>query len=78
MLFVFTPHAQKETDITISNMLVVQKLLEVGEVLNIDVSCIAALTPSIDVQIKYNNAPLRRAVFGVYLHSPLHPKLFKE
>ncbi|KAG2264646.1 hypothetical protein Bca52824_071725 [Brassica carinata] len=38
-------------------------LLEVGEVLNIDVSCIAALTPSIDVQIKYNNAPLRRAVF---------------
>ncbi|CAN6802450.1 unnamed protein product [Brassica oleracea var. botrytis] len=43
---------------------VVQKVLEVGEVLNIDVSCIAALTPSIDVQIKYNNAPLRRAVFG--------------
>ncbi|RID60389.1 hypothetical protein BRARA_F03548 [Brassica rapa] len=53
-----------QTDITISNMLVVQKVLEVGEVLNIDVSCIAALTPSIDVQIKYNNAPLRRAVFG--------------
>ncbi|KAL0692856.1 hypothetical protein Bca4012_060036 [Brassica carinata] len=42
---------------------VVQKVLEVGEVLNIDVSCIAALTPSVDVQIKYN-APLRRAVFG--------------
>ncbi|VVB08245.1 unnamed protein product [Arabis nemorensis] len=42
---------------------VVQKNLEVGEVLMIDVSCIAALTPSIDVQIKYN-APLRRAVFG--------------
>ncbi|XP_010494971.1 PREDICTED: uncharacterized protein LOC104772026 [Camelina sativa] len=42
---------------------VVQKVLEVGEVLTIDVSCIAALTPSIDVQIKYN-APLRRAVFG--------------
>ncbi|CAE6214063.1 unnamed protein product [Arabidopsis arenosa] len=42
---------------------VVQKVLEVGEVLSIDVSCIAALTPSIDVQIK-NNAPLRRAVFG--------------
>ncbi|CDY28937.1 uncharacterized protein LOC103853806 [Brassica rapa] len=42
---------------------VVQKVLEVGEVLTIDVSCIAALTPSIDVQIKYNT-PLRRAVFG--------------
>ncbi|KAL1214000.1 hypothetical protein V5N11_007362 [Cardamine amara subsp. amara] len=42
---------------------VVQKNLEVGEVLTIDVSCIAALTPSIDVQIKYNT-PLRRAVFG--------------
>ncbi|ESQ39886.1 hypothetical protein EUTSA_v10000986mg [Eutrema salsugineum] len=42
---------------------VVQKILEVGEILTIDVSCIAALTPSIDVQIKYN-APLRRAVFG--------------
>ncbi|KAL0827318.1 hypothetical protein Bca101_050996 [Brassica carinata] len=34
-----------------------------GEVLTIDVSCIAALTPSVDVQIKYNT-PLRRAVFG--------------
>ncbi|XP_010481333.1 PREDICTED: uncharacterized protein LOC104760152 [Camelina sativa] len=42
---------------------VVQKVLEVGEVLTIDVSCIAALTPSVNVQIKYN-APLRRAVFG--------------
>ncbi|CAN7043923.1 unnamed protein product [Brassica rapa subsp. trilocularis] len=42
---------------------VVQKVLEVGEVLTIDVSCIAALTPSVDVQIKYNT-PLRRAVFG--------------
>ncbi|CAH8318428.1 unnamed protein product [Eruca vesicaria subsp. sativa] len=41
---------------------VVQKVLEVGEVLTIDVSCIAALTPSVDVQI--NNASLRRAVFG--------------
>lgn len=52
-------------------MLVVQKNLEVGEVLTIDVSCIAALTPSIDVQIKYN-APLRRALFGVHLNSPSH------
>ncbi|XP_010518719.1 PREDICTED: uncharacterized protein LOC104798366 [Tarenaya hassleriana] len=42
---------------------VVQKNLEVGEVLTIDVWCIAALTPSINVQIKYN-APVRRAVFG--------------
>ncbi|KAJ0242677.1 Altered inheritance of mitochondria protein 24 [Hirschfeldia incana] len=42
---------------------VVQKVLEVGEVLTIDVSCIAALTPSVDVQIKYNT-PLRRALFG--------------
>ncbi|KAL9287170.1 putative mitochondrial biogenesis protein AIM24 [Arabidopsis thaliana] len=43
---------------------VVQKNLEVGEVLTIDVSCIAALTPSINFQIKYNAAPVRRAVFG--------------
>ncbi|XP_013616178.1 PREDICTED: uncharacterized protein LOC106322641 isoform X1 [Brassica oleracea var. oleracea] len=50
---------------------VVQKVLEVGEVLTIDVSCIAALTPSVDVQIKYNT-PLRRAVFGVlHLHYTL-------
>ncbi|CAN8274814.1 unnamed protein product [Cochlearia groenlandica] len=43
---------------------VVQKNLEVGEVLTIDVSCIAALTPSINFQLKYNVAPVRRAVFG--------------
>nr|AAM63696.1 unknown [Arabidopsis thaliana] len=43
---------------------VVQKNLEVGEFLTIDVSCIAALTPSINFQIKYNAAPVRRAVFG--------------
>ncbi|KAL4295495.1 hypothetical protein GQ457_12G001300 [Hibiscus cannabinus] len=42
---------------------VVQKNLEVGEVLAVDVSCIAALTASIDVQIKYNG-PIRRPVFG--------------
>jgi len=48
-------------------MLVVQKVLEVGEVFSIDVSCIAALTPSIDVRIK-NNAPFRRALFGVHFH----------
>ncbi|KAA3475836.1 DNA topoisomerase 4 subunit B [Gossypium australe] len=40
---------------------VVQKNLEVGEVLAVDMSCIVALTASINVQIKYNG---RRAVFG--------------
>jgi len=50
---------------------VVQKNLEVGEVLTIDVSCIAALTPSINFQIKYNAAPVRRAVFGVCYVSSL-------
>ncbi|CAA7032386.1 unnamed protein product [Microthlaspi erraticum] len=43
---------------------VVQKILEVGEVLTIDVACIAALTPSINFQIKYHAASVRRAVFG--------------
>ncbi|KAJ0236780.1 Altered inheritance of mitochondria protein 24 [Hirschfeldia incana] len=43
---------------------VVQKNLEVGEVLTIDVSCIAALTPSINFRINYPAAPLRRVVFG--------------
>ncbi|KAH7549638.1 hypothetical protein JRO89_XS13G0059300 [Xanthoceras sorbifolium] len=42
---------------------VVQKNLEVGEVLSVDVSCIVALTSSVNVQIKYNG-PMRRAVFG--------------
>ncbi|XP_038906609.1 uncharacterized protein LOC120092560 isoform X1 [Benincasa hispida] len=42
---------------------VVQKNLEVGEVLSVDISCIVAMTTSIDVQIKYNG-PVRRAVFG--------------
>ncbi|XP_039050648.1 uncharacterized protein LOC120191807 isoform X2 [Hibiscus syriacus] len=42
---------------------VVQKNLEAGEVLAVDVSCIAALTTSIDVQIKYNG-PIRRPVLG--------------
>ncbi|XP_050376232.1 uncharacterized protein LOC126793679 [Argentina anserina] len=42
---------------------VVQKNLEVGEVLSVDVSCIAAVTTSVNVQIKYNG-PMRRAVFG--------------
>ncbi|KAF8084841.1 hypothetical protein N665_0697s0023 [Sinapis alba] len=43
---------------------VVQKNLEVGEVLTIDVSCIAALTPSINFRINYHAAPVRRVVFG--------------
>ncbi|KAF5729832.1 Tryptophan RNA-binding attenuator protein-like [Tripterygium wilfordii] len=42
---------------------VVQKNLEVGEVFAVDVSCLVALTASVNVQIKYNG-PLRRAVFG--------------
>lgn len=42
---------------------VVQKNLEVGEVLSVDVSCIAALTASVTVQVKYNG-PMRRVVFG--------------
>lgn len=45
-------------------LLVVQKNLEVGEVIAVDISCIVAMTTSIDVQIKYNG-PVRRAVFGV-------------
>ena len=44
--------------------LVAQKNLEVGEVLAVDVSCIVALTTTVNVQIKYNG-PMRRAVFGV-------------
>ncbi|KAI6702294.1 hypothetical protein NL676_011430 [Syzygium grande] len=42
---------------------VVQKNLEVGEVLAVDVSCIAAVTGTVNIQIKYNG-PIRRAVFG--------------
>ncbi|XP_030947193.1 uncharacterized protein LOC115971416 [Quercus lobata] len=42
---------------------VVQKNLEVGELLVVDVSCIVALTTAVNVQVKYNG-PMRRAVFG--------------
>ncbi|GMN31137.1 hypothetical protein TIFTF001_003120 [Ficus carica] len=42
---------------------VVQKNLEVGEVLAVDVSCIVALTSTVNVQIKYNG-PMRKAMFG--------------
>ncbi|KAG8382436.1 hypothetical protein BUALT_Bualt05G0077100 [Buddleja alternifolia] len=42
---------------------VVQKNLEVGEVLAVDVSSIVAVSASINVQIKYNG-PMRRVVFG--------------
>ncbi|KAL6979761.1 hypothetical protein U1Q18_021416 [Sarracenia purpurea var. burkii] len=42
---------------------VVQKNLEVGEVLAMDVSCIVALSATVNVQVKYN-VPMRRAVFG--------------
>ncbi|CAL0307883.1 unnamed protein product [Lupinus luteus] len=43
---------------------VVQKNLEVGEVLAVDVSCIVAVTSTVDIQIKFNG-PMRKAVFGV-------------
>uniref|UniRef100_A0A5B7ALE8 Uncharacterized protein n=1 Tax=Davidia involucrata TaxID=16924 RepID=A0A5B7ALE8_DAVIN len=42
---------------------VVQKNLEVGEVLAVDVSCIVALSATINVEVKYNG-PARRVVFG--------------
>ncbi|CAK9177612.1 unnamed protein product [Ilex paraguariensis] len=42
----------------------VQKNLEVGEVLSVDMSSIVALSATINVQVKYN-APMRRVVFGV-------------
>ncbi|KAI3468975.1 hypothetical protein Pfo_025638 [Paulownia fortunei] len=42
---------------------VVQKNLEVGEVLVVDVSSIVAVSASVNVQIKYNG-PMRRVVFG--------------
>jgi uncharacterized protein (AIM24 family) len=45
-------------------LLVVQKILEVGEVLAVDVSCIVAVTSTVDIQIKYNG-PARRTMFGV-------------
>ncbi|CAB4279515.1 hypothetical protein PRUPE_5G065700 [Prunus persica] len=42
---------------------VVQKNLEVGEVLSVDVSCIAAVTGTVNIQIKFNGT-MRRALFG--------------
>ncbi|KAJ1386485.1 Tryptophan RNA-binding attenuator protein-like domain superfamily, partial [Sesbania bispinosa] len=42
---------------------VVQKNLEVGEVLAVDVSCIVAVTSTVNIQIKYNG-PARRTMFG--------------
>ncbi|XP_015948440.1 uncharacterized protein LOC107473393 [Arachis duranensis] len=42
---------------------VVQKNLESGEVLAVDVSCIVAVTSTVNVQIKYNGPP-RRTMFG--------------
>ena len=50
-------------------LLVVQKNLEVGELLVVDVSCIVALTTAVNVQVKYNG-PMRRAVFGVSFNYP--------
>lgn len=45
-------------------LLVVQKNLEVGEVLCVDMSSIAAVSATVNVQVKYNG-PMRRVVFGV-------------
>lgn len=45
-------------------VLVVQKNLEVGETLAVDMSSIIALPSTVNVQIKYNG-PMRRVVFGV-------------
>lgn len=42
---------------------VVQKNLEVGEVLTVDISCIVILSSTVNVQVKYNG-PMRRTVFG--------------
>ncbi|WMV40186.1 hypothetical protein MTR67_033571 [Solanum verrucosum] len=42
---------------------VVQKNLEVGEILAVDVPSIVALSSTVNVQVKYNG-PMRRVVFG--------------
>ncbi|OVA05438.1 Mitochondrial biogenesis protein AIM24 [Macleaya cordata] len=42
---------------------VVQKNLDVGEVLVVDASCIVAMTATINFQVKYSG-PMRRVVFG--------------
>ncbi|XP_058093889.1 uncharacterized protein LOC131239949 isoform X3 [Magnolia sinica] len=42
---------------------VVQKNLDVGEVLVVDASCIVAMTGTVDFQVKYSG-PMRRVVFG--------------
>lgn len=49
---------------SVGMLLVVQKSLEVGEVLSVDVSSIIALSGTVNVQVKYNG-PMRRVVFGV-------------
>lgn len=42
---------------------VVQKNLNVGEVLSVDISSIVAISSTVNVQVKYNG-PMRRVVFG--------------
>ncbi|KAI4303264.1 hypothetical protein MLD38_038914 [Melastoma candidum] len=42
---------------------VLQKNLDVGEVMAVDVDCIAAVNSTINIQIKYSG-PIRRAIFG--------------
>lgn len=56
-------------------LLVVQKNLEVGEVLSVDVSCIAAVTGTVNIQIKFNGT-MRRALFGVSCFNFLKFALF--
>ncbi|KAG0489121.1 hypothetical protein HPP92_007952 [Vanilla planifolia] len=42
---------------------VVQKILDVGEVVVVDAACIVAMTSTINFQVKYSH-PVRRSVFG--------------
>ncbi|XP_059640581.1 uncharacterized protein LOC132282807 [Cornus florida] len=42
---------------------VVQKNLDVDEVLAVDMSCVVAMSATVNVQVKYNG-PVRRVVFG--------------
>lgn len=61
-------------------VIVVQKNLEVGEVLSVDMSSIVAVSATINVQVKYNG-PMRRVVFGVnilLISLFLLPSTYKE
>lgn len=47
----------------VANGSAIQKNLEVGEVLAVDVSCIVAVSSTVNIQVKYTG-PIRRVVFG--------------